>query len=286
MEIFNEFPNLFTPMSYTAWLWVPVILLLGAFAVWQLSGYDAKAYRNLSEIRKFFLISNILSVLWILFWHLKRPIISFIFAVLLLLITSMLINMVERMARGRKGVAWLKIGFSLSLGLVTMLTVGNLAAMIQSIKPETGASQLFTVLFLALATLLGLIFTVGMRDFFYGVSMVWGLFGVFLNHILVFKLQYLVVVIVALLMVFIMLASLVSLIQGNLRRNQSNKNKPPQPKRRTKKTGNTKENDTFDGDTKRYEDSGNEGYREDGYASESYKENATPEGEPPTHPTP
>ena len=223
MEIFDKFPGLITPVKYVVWIWIPIWLLLGVYALFQLFTQPKNAHQNFYSLRNFFIVGNILTVLWILSWHLNRTLWSFIFSLLLLAITSLQLKVSGHLAKIERNMTWMPAVFGMNLGLSVFLVAENLSALLKSMGLPTQSSQLFAVLFLALIALFGLFFIIGNREFFFGLVILWGLTGVLLKHIFVYKAAYKIVLTVNFLLIGLMLVSMINLIQGNRRKKKEKK---------------------------------------------------------------
>lgn len=225
MEIFDKFPGLITPVKYAVWIWIPIWLLLGVYALFQLFTQPKNAHQNFYSLRNFFIVGNILTVLWILSWHLNRTLWSFIFSLLILAITSLQLKVSGHLAKIERNMTWMPAVFGMNLGLSVFLVAENLSALLKSVGLPTQSSQLFAVLFLTLIALFGLFFIIGNRELFFGLVILWGLIGVLLKHLFVYKAAYKMVLIINFLLIGIMIAAIITLIQENRRQKKEKKRK-------------------------------------------------------------
>ena len=124
----------------------------------------------------------------------------------------------------RRRATWMRMILGIWIGQTIFLTVESLSGVLRFAGMHTESNQLYGVLFLVLATLITLLYTVGQREFLLGLVSGFYMFGVFMRHILVLRFNYVSVSIISLLMVGILVVSLIECVRKNL----------DKPKRRSK----------------------------------------------------
>ncbi|MDW7668090.1 MAG: hypothetical protein SCJ93_04645 [Bacillota bacterium] len=182
-DVSDNYINLFTPAGFTFSIWGLIYTLLGIFVVYQVvlnfKNYNSKF---VEKIGYWFIISNLLNSLWIYTWH--NLMISINLVIMLMLLIS-LIRVYLRLdignSRDDKNIKMLvHIPFSIYLGWISVATIANFSAFFVSFNWNGfGLSETFwTVLVLAVAILLGIIFTIRNKDIFYTLVVVWAFIGI------------------------------------------------------------------------------------------------------------
>ena len=235
--LFERNATLMTPMTY-AFYCLPVVTVIGLILmigqVKPVEGPGAKSYEGMQWM---LLGSNIVSIIWILTWHFEKKIVAFIAMVLLLLFLSLAYMSALRYTLERRRATWMRMILGIWIGQTIFLTVESLSGVLRFAGMHTESNQLYGVLFLVLATLITLLYTVGQREFLLGLVSGFYMFGVFMRHILVLRFNYVSVSIISLLMVGILVVSLIECVRKNL----------DKPKRRPKER---REEDTRKEDTR------------------------------------
>ncbi len=182
-DVSDNYVNLFTPAGFTFSIWGLIYTILGIFVIYQL----VLSYKNgntqfVERIGYWFIVSNILNSLWIYTWH--NLMISINLIIMLLLLVS-LIMIYQKLEIGqskydRKIKILVQIPFSIYLGWISVATIANFSAFFVSFNWKGfGLSETFwTVLVLAVAILLGIIFAVKNKDIFYTLVVVWAFIGI------------------------------------------------------------------------------------------------------------
>lgn len=182
-DVSDNYINLFTPAGFTFSIWGLIYTLLGIFVIYQvvLSFKNPKT-QFVEKIGYWFIISNLLNSIWIYTWH--NLMISINLVIMLLLLIS-LIMVYQRLdignSRDDKNVKMLvHIPFSIYLGWISVATIANFSAFFVSFNWNgLGLSETFwTILVLAVAVLLGIIFIINNKDIFYTLVVVWAFIGI------------------------------------------------------------------------------------------------------------
>lgn len=214
--LFERNATLVTPMTY-AFYFIPVVaiivLLLMIGQVKSRHGIGEKSYESMQMM---LLGANILSIAWILLWHFEKKMIAFVAMALLMVFLSLAYMSALRYTSERRRSTWLRMILGIWIGQTLFLTVEGLASVLRFAGMHTESNQLYGVLFLVLATLITLLYTVGQREFFLGLVSGFYIFGVFMRHILILRFDYVSVSIISLLMVGILVVSLIECVRKNL----------------------------------------------------------------------
>ena len=238
--LFERNATLVTPMTY-AFYGIPVVTVIGLILmIGQLVPVRGAGEKSYEGMQWMLLGSNIVSIIWILTWHFEKKIVAFIAMALLLLFLSLAYMSALRYTLERRRATWMRMILGIWIGQTIFLTVESLSSVLRFAGMHTESNQLYGVLFLVLATLITLLYTVGQREFLLGLVSGFYMFGVFMRHILVLRFNYVSVSIISLLMVGILVVSLIECVRKNL----------DKPKRRPK---DRREDETRKEDTRKEE---------------------------------
>src|SRR6056297_2949759 len=182
-EVSDNYINLFTPAGFTFSIWGLIYTLLVIFVVYQVFlSFKNKNPEFVKNIGYWFVISNLLNSVWIYTWH--NLMISINLVIMILLLIS-LIMVYQKLAIGKinenkKIKIIVHMPFSIYLGWISVATIANFSAFFVSINWNGfGLSETFwTVLVLAVAILLGIIFTIRNKDIFYALVVIWAFIGI------------------------------------------------------------------------------------------------------------
>ena len=180
-EISDRFPSLFTPAGYVFSIWGVIYLGLLAYMVYQALP-SQRANPRLRSIGWLYVVSGIANSVWIFLWHYNQ--FAWSLVVMLVLLAS-LIGIYLRLSpfTRRVGAAerWTThIPFSIYLGWITVATVANVATVLLDWNWTGGplSPALWAILMIAVATVLGLIFTLREVNPAYVFVLVWAFAGI------------------------------------------------------------------------------------------------------------
>lgn len=176
--ISNAFPVVFTPANYVFSIWSVIYLGLLAFVVYQVLPAGQRNAR-LSLVRPLFVLSCVFNSTWIIAWQNEY------FALSMLLMLGLLATLVaiyNRLKIGLKPASgsdfWLVNGpFSVYLGWISVATIANACVVLYS-AGWTGGGIPWSVVLIAVATVLGLAFLNQRADVSYALVLVWALVGI------------------------------------------------------------------------------------------------------------
>lgn len=183
-DISNSIEILFVPENYVFGIWSLIYAWLAVFAVYQVVA--KKLPKNIDEIRKWFLLTCVINSGWIVLWHYEQFWLSVIAMLALLGSLIMLHSGLLRAGKEKVCASWLwclEAPFSLYLGWITVATVANTAtALVVSEWSQWGiASETWTVIMLAVATLIGVTVAYCSRDAIYSLVLVWAFSGIWVK---------------------------------------------------------------------------------------------------------
>lgn len=183
-EISDGFKSLFAPAGYVFSIWGLIYLLLGAFTVYQLLPQQ-KDNQRILHISPWFIAANIVNSFWIVGWHyLQFPLtLVLIIALLVSLIFIYLILRKEKGQSSLKERIFLELPFSVYLGWASVATIANVAVvLIDGNWNGFGINaDLWTVIMIVIAGILGLIMIFQHREIAYPLVLVWAISGITQN---------------------------------------------------------------------------------------------------------
>ena len=180
-EISDRFPVYFVPAGYVFAIWGVIYLGWIAFTIFQLRP-SQKRNPRLRRLGYLFAFSNIANAAWLFCWHYDQFgwSVLVMLALLGLLIASYLRLNVNRSSVTRPEYWSVDVLFSVYLGWITVATVANLADWLYFVGWDgLGiSSQVWAVIMLAVASLIGLGMALTRRDAGYLVVLVWAFTGI------------------------------------------------------------------------------------------------------------
>ncbi|MCB9459760.1 MAG: tryptophan-rich sensory protein [Anaerolineaceae bacterium] len=174
----------FLPAGYVFAIWGVIYLGLAAFLVYQYRGQHGDEV--VEKIGWWFVLSCVGNITW-LYLFLNDQIAISTIAILLILIS--LIAIYLRLGIGRavsRALKWaVHIPFSIYLGWVSVATVANIAAALYAAGNEMMlfgiAADVWTVIMMAIAAVLGLLMLYLRGDIAYALVIVWALVGIYVR---------------------------------------------------------------------------------------------------------
>lgn len=180
-QVSDDYPTLFTPAGYVFSIWGVIYFALLLYVIYQ--ALDAQAENSrLRAAGWWFVLSCIANIAWLFSWHYLRFPLSML-AMLVLL--GSLIMAYLRLETGRSAVPLseqllARVPFSLYLGWISVATIANAAVVLTSLKWDGFGMtpQLWTVIVIAVAAVLGALMSLLRHDWVYGLVLVWAFAGI------------------------------------------------------------------------------------------------------------
>jgi len=180
-EISDRFQVYFVPAGYVFAIWGVIYIGWIAFIIFQFRASQKESAR-LRRLGYLFALSNIANAAWLFCWHYNRFGLSVLvmLALLGLLIASYLRLDVNRLSVTRAEFWSVGVPFSLYLGWITVATVANISDWLYLVEWNGFgiSAQIWTVIMLAVASLLGLAMALTRRDAGYLFVLVWAFIGI------------------------------------------------------------------------------------------------------------
>ncbi|MGE5374229.1 MAG: tryptophan-rich sensory protein [Bacteroidota bacterium] len=180
-EISDRFQVYFVPAGYVFAIWGVIYIGWIAFAIYQArpSQKQSPRLRNLGYL---FALSGVFNAAWLFCWHYNRFGLSVVVMLVLLglLIASYLRLDVGRALAGTAEKWSVDIPFSIYLGWITVATVANISDYLYFINWNGFgiAPQVWAVIMIVVASLLGALMTVLRRDSAYVFVLTWSFIGI------------------------------------------------------------------------------------------------------------
>lgn len=179
-EISNRFPIRFVPAGYVFSIWGLIYLGLLAFAVYQALPNQRKT-KVLDDIAPLYWLASIANAIWIVLWHYEYYTLTiFVMAVLLLSLIT-IYRKVKAAGQPGKAFRWsVQIHFSIYLGWISVATIANASQLLYFLKWDAWglSADLWAVIMLAVATILGFAMLRREHDRAYALVLVWAFAGI------------------------------------------------------------------------------------------------------------
>lgn len=185
-EISDSFPVYFVPAGYVFAIWGVIYIGWIAFTIFQLQTSQKESPR-LRRLGYLFATSNLANAAWLFCWHYNQFGLSVLvmLALLALLIASYLQLNVNRTSVTRVEYWSVDILFSIYLGWITVATVANIADWLYFVEWNGFgiSAQIWAIIMLSVASLLGLVMALKQRDAAYLVVLVWAFIGIAVKQV-------------------------------------------------------------------------------------------------------
>jgi hypothetical protein len=187
-ELSDMYPNLFVPAGITFSIWGVIYILLIVFVVFQL----IEAFRRGSGSKIFhaigywFFVAGVANISWILAWHYMHPVLSLVVMIVLLAsLTIIYIHLDYLKSDLRRAEKYFVLPcFSVYLGWITVATIANVTAVLVHLGWKGGGidHSFWTILMIAIATIMGLYLIMKKNDWLYALVIIWALLGIFIKQ--------------------------------------------------------------------------------------------------------
>lgn len=184
-EISDRFDVLFVPAGYVFSIWSLIYIGLIAYTVFQAKPQQADN-QLLDRIAPAYWIANMANNVWLFFWHWE------LFPLTLIAMLIILASLVYLYLQFRRHDApltpvekrYVKLPFSLYLGWISVATIANVSQVLFFIGWDgLGlAPEIWTVIMLLVAAIVGLLMLLRERDVAFGLVLVWAFVGIALKQ--------------------------------------------------------------------------------------------------------
>lgn len=187
-RVSDSYPNLFAPAGVTFTIWGLIYLLLTLHTLYQIGFFrGAKAYFNDTQLQKIaiaFSISSLVNSVWIFSWHYKVIPLSMILMILLLICLIYIIKIINEQSLTLKEHILINLPFSVYFGWITVATIANVTTFFVSIgwKGLGLQDSTWTVIMLAIGSLIGVLTAVRFNDIAYIFVFIWAYIGILIKN--------------------------------------------------------------------------------------------------------
>jgi len=184
-EISDRFAILFVPAGYVFSIWFLIYVGMVIFTVYQAKPEQADN-PLLNRIAPSYWVANLANVVWLFFWHWELFPLTLV-AMLIILVA--LIYLYLQFRRGEKPLTRaekrnVKLPFSVYLGWISVATIANVTQVLYFIGWDGFglAPEVWTVIMLLVATIVGLLMLLRELDIAYALVLVWSFAGIALKQ--------------------------------------------------------------------------------------------------------
>jgi translocator protein len=180
-EVSDKFPVLFVPAGYVFAIWGLIYLGLAAYTVYQALPAQ-RTDPTLRSIGWLYVLTCAVNSVWIFLWHYELLPLTMLFMLALL---GLLIAIYLRLDVGNRqyggAMRWLvQVPFSIYLGWITVATIANSNSFLYDLGWDGSgiAWEVWAVILLVVAAIIGGLIVLGRRDVAYGAVLVWAFVGI------------------------------------------------------------------------------------------------------------
>lgn len=188
-QLSDKYPNLFVPAGFTFSIWGVIYLLLAVFIFFSLKQAitGREVFPAFKAIGLLFFLTCLANAGWIFAWHYEQLLLSLLVMLTLLVLLIIIYQRLSRRPYEEKQHDRFpaRLPFSIYLAWISVATVANTTAVLVGFKWDRfGLSQQFwTILVLALITVLTLVFMLKKKDLLFGLTAIWALSGILYKRV-------------------------------------------------------------------------------------------------------
>jgi len=190
-EMSNLHPTLFTPAPITFFIWGPIYLLLLIFCIYHIITAfkypdTHSANENTYRMGELFILANLTTAAWLYCWThsgLRVSLCLIGFQFVLLMAVHMRLHIYDRKASAASKI-FTQLPLSIWLAWICVATIANAAVYLSAIGwSGMGLNTVqWTEIMIGLAVLTGICFVLGRRNIFFGLVVLWALYGIILER--------------------------------------------------------------------------------------------------------
>lgn len=224
-EISAKYETLFAPAGLTFVIWGLIYLSLSAFCIYHLvkafnSNESEQADADIKAIGFLFIINTLATGVWLIAWVNEEIALSLLL-IIIQLVTLILISVRAHIANPDRELAskiFTQFPLSIYFGWICIATIVNVSAFLVSINWNgfgISASN-WAIIMIGVATLLSFFIIFVRRNFFFGLVILWALYGIVLKRQQVDPVEYQNIINAAwAAFILVILALLIRLIRTN-----------------------------------------------------------------------
>jgi hypothetical protein len=190
-QVSAKYDSLFAPAGVTFAIWGLIYISLAAFCIYHLYTAftkDESHHSNIDirSIRWLFAINNIATGLWLVAWVNEQIIVSVVL-ILIQLVTLILISIRAHISNPERPFStkiFTQFPLSIYLGWICIATIANISAYLVSIDWQGFgiSADYWVIIMIGSAALISLFIILVRRNFFFGLVVLWALYGIVLKR--------------------------------------------------------------------------------------------------------
>lgn len=187
-EVSDSYPNLFAPAGLTFAIWGVIYLLLLGYVLYELGAFRSEREQlpsgTLTRTALLFAFSSFANAAWIFSWHYRQIGLSLVL-MLTILVALILINVdLARHRTSKREKLFVRLPFSVYFGWISVATIANVTTLLVDLDWNGFgiAPSIWTVIVLAVGTVIGIATLRRHRDVAYGLVFLWAYFGIWFKH--------------------------------------------------------------------------------------------------------
>lgn len=190
-EVSDKYPSLFTPAGLTFSIWGLIYIALSAFCIYHVvcafrKSADHPANKDTAKIGVLFILNNIATAIWLYAWTHYLLILSAVLIVFQLITLAQMnvrLNMHDA-SRGIESKGFTQFPLSIYFGWITIATIANISTVLTSYGWNGwGISGMnWTITMIAISVLITVWVLNRRRNVFYGLVVLWGIYGILLKR--------------------------------------------------------------------------------------------------------
>lgn len=198
-EVANEYPSLFTPATITFSIWALIYLSLSVFCIYHLlmayrTGVTSTANKKLANSYPFFIINNLATIAWLIAWTNEKLLLS-VLLIFVQLVTLIILHnslCIHDATRSMASKICTQFPISIYFGWITVATVANISTWLTSIKWDGwGISAInWSITIIGLVAVIAIWVMNHRLNVWYGLVVIWGLWGIALKLTAIDKADY------------------------------------------------------------------------------------------------
>jgi len=198
-EVSAKYETVFAPAGMTFAIWGLIYLSLTAFCVFHIvkafnSDNTEQADKDIRAIGWLFIINNLATAAWLIAW-VREEIALSVVLIFVQLVTLILISVRAHIANPERLLSnkiFTQFPLSIYFGWICIATIANVSAYLVSINWDGFgiAESNWVIIMIGVAIMLSLFVILVRRNFFFGLVILWALYGIIVKREQVDELQY------------------------------------------------------------------------------------------------
>lgn len=189
-EISDQYPSQFTPAGITFAIWGVIYTVLAVFCLYHIimaykHDKNHPANNDTDKIGGLFIFNSLATAAWLWAWTNNQLLVSLLLIVIQLLTLIAIHLRLNIVNRDREAGSLICTQFPLSIyfGWISLATIANISIYLVSIKWNGGGlnPDIWTIIVIVVAIILALLMIWLRKNVWFGLVIVWGLWGIYLK---------------------------------------------------------------------------------------------------------